>query len=52
MSGSGNPVFGKKLITNLNTNKSIYVSKEEIELYLKDGWILGRKKEKAEILDT
>lgn len=41
--GSQNSQYGKCWIYNLELKKSISISKEELQTYLADGWIKGRK---------
>lgn len=44
--GSGNHNFGKVWIYNESLNEKIMVSKNQLDSFLHDGWILGRTKQK------
>ena len=41
--GKNNPMYGRCWVSNLIDKKSISISKDELEQYLQDGWIKGRK---------
>jgi len=42
-SGENHSQYGMKWISNLESNECIKVKKEDLEIYLSSGWILGRK---------
>ena len=41
--GETNPMYGTCWIYNLDKRKSLRINKNELDKYLNDGWIKGRK---------